>query len=125
MDKDEIELRGMVLAGKVRIAELEARLAEERNTWRQTAEELPGIGRHVALVCTDRYWNTPEGVPDACVSTTGYLSEAHGRKYWSVFGERGMELDAFDLWALIPTPEELGAADRQALAGGEGDDVFE
>lgn len=67
--------------------------------WVKVSETLPEKHQYVLLVA-DRYWNTPEGVPDMKVTAAGYLSE-FGHLYWRVFGERGKALDAFTHWCAI------------------------
>ena len=68
--------------------------------WIKIKERLPEKHQYVLLLA-DRYWNTPDGVPDMKVTASGYLAE-HGTLYWSVFGERGFDLDAFTHWMPIP-----------------------
>ena len=68
--------------------------------WIDCKERLPEIGQYVILLA-DRYWNVPEGIDDMRVTATGYLNK-HGSLYWSVFGERGFDIDAFTHWMPIP-----------------------
>lgn len=68
--------------------------------WISTKDLMPEINEYV-LLKADRYWNVPDGVPDMQVTATGYLTD-FGGKYWFVFGERGMKLDAFTHWVPIP-----------------------
>lgn len=68
--------------------------------WIDVNHQLPEKGQYVILLA-DRYWNVPDGIDDMKVTATGYLNE-HGSLYWSVFGERGFNLDAFTHWMLIP-----------------------
>jgi hypothetical protein len=83
----------------LRVAELE----KEMN-WINCKDRLPEPLTYVLLLA-DRYWNTPEGVPDMKVAAVGYLENRHGT-YWSVFGERGMNIEAFTHWLPIPEEEE-------------------
>lgn len=69
--------------------------------WIPVSEMLPEIGVQVVLMA-DRYWNVPSDIQDMKVTATGYLSDIHGHKYWSVFGERGSELNAFTHWFELP-----------------------
>ena len=68
--------------------------------WIDVRENLPEKGQYVLLLA-DRYWNVPDGVPDMKVTASGYLAE-FGRLFWSVFGERSLDLDAFTHWMPIP-----------------------
>lgn len=75
--------------------------------WIKIKDRLPEKHQYVLLLA-DRYWNTPDGVPDMKVTASGYLAE-HGKLYWSVFGlywsvfgERGFDIDAFTHWMPIP-----------------------
>jgi len=68
--------------------------------WIKIKDRLPEKHQYVLLLA-DRYWNTPDGVPDMKVTASGYLAE-HGTLYWSVFGERGFDIDAFSHWMPIP-----------------------
>jgi len=75
-------------------------LAPCYGAWIDVKEQLPEKGAYVILLA-DRYWNVPKGFDDMKVTATGYLNE-HGQLYWSVFGERGFDLDAFTHWMPIP-----------------------
>lgn len=68
--------------------------------WTSCKDTLPEKHQYVLLLA-DRYWNVPDGVPDMKVTAVGYLAE-HGTLYWSVFGERGFDIDAFTHWMPIP-----------------------
>lgn len=72
--------------------------------WTPIKERLPDKHRYVFLLA-DRYWNTPDGVPDMKVSACGYLND-FGSLHWSVFGERGFDLDSFTHWMYVPETEE-------------------
>ena len=77
---------------------------QKGSEWVKVTDRLPEKHQYVLLI-TDRYWNTPEGVPDMNVSAVGYLEDFYIRSdqlYWSIFGERGMDLDAFEYWMPIP-----------------------
>ena len=72
--------------------------------WIKIKDRLPEKHQYVLLLA-DRYWNTPVGVPDMKVTASGCLAEhgtLHGTFYWSVFGERGFDIDAFTHWMPIP-----------------------
>lgn len=69
--------------------------------WVSTKDAMPEIHEYVLLMA-DRYWNTPEDVPEMKVTATGYLQDYNNGLFWSVFGERGMDLDAFTHWMPIP-----------------------
>jgi len=73
---------------------------EDATKWIAVKDSLPKKWQYVLLLA-DRYWNTPDGVPDMKVTASGYLAE-HGNLYWSVFGERGLDIDAFTHWMPIP-----------------------
>ena len=92
-------------------AEAERDALRERYRWRDVREELPEPGRQALLMTTDRFWNVPDGVPEANVTATGYLSMPYqndGSVYWAVFGERGMEIDAFTHWRYCDDGPEEG-----------------
>ena len=72
--------------------------------WTRIKDKLPNHGQQVALITTRRFWNVPDGVPDAHVTATGYLAETSGRNYWAIFGERGMELNDFTHWMPLQNP---------------------
>lgn len=79
-------------------------------TWIDVKEQLPEKGQYVILLA-DRYWSVPEGFNDMKVTATGYLDE-FGHLYWSVFGERALELDAFTHWMPIPAaPNNMEKSD--------------
>ena len=73
--------------------------------WCPVAKNLPEPGRQVVLINENRFWNTPDGVQEANVTAAGYLAYSHTNPYWSIFGERGMELNAFTHWCYLPNPE--------------------
>ena len=68
--------------------------------WIKIKDRLPEKHQYVLLLA-DRYWSTPDGVPDMKVTASGYLAE-HVKLYWSVFGEQGFDIDAFTHWMPIP-----------------------
>lgn len=74
--------------------------AKAAGEWISTTDLMPEINEYV-LLKADRYWNTPDGVPDMKVTATGYLAD-FGGLYWSVFGERGLTIDSFTHWMPIP-----------------------
>lgn len=73
----------------------------EESGWIAIKDTLPEKHQYVFLLA-DRYWNTPDGVPGMKVTAAGYLAW-NGKSYWSVFGERGFDIDAFTHW--MPVPE--------------------
>ena len=69
--------------------------------WISVKDRLPDKKQYVFLLA-DRYWNTPDGVEDMLVTASGYLSTNGNELYWSVFGERGLALEAFTHWFAVP-----------------------
>lgn len=69
--------------------------------WISTKDAMPEKHEYVLLMA-DRYWNTPEGVPEMKVTATGYLEDYGHELFWSVFGDRGMPLASFTHWMPIP-----------------------
>lgn len=76
----------------------------EMYEWINIKDKLPDIGHQVVLITTERFWNTPKGIPDANVTATGYLSKCGDTLYWSIFGERGMDINAFTHWMPLQNP---------------------
>ena len=72
--------------------------------WISVEDRLPERHQYVVLMA-DRFWNTPDGVPDMKVAAVGYLAGGE-QPYWSVFGERGFLLNAFTHWMPLPNPSE-------------------
>lgn len=78
--------------------------------WISIKDRMPEKHQYVVLLA-DRYWNTPDGVPEMKVTATGYLT-IFGVEYWSIFGGRCMDLDAFTHWMLLPdAPEQEESQD--------------
>ena len=71
--------------------------------WISVKDDMPEKHEYVLLMA-DRYWSSPEGVPDMKVTVTGYLQEYGSGLFWSVFGELGMDLDSFTHWMPLPEP---------------------
>ena len=69
--------------------------------WIPVGERLPEIGQSVALVHVHR-WEACGGDMERNVHDTGYLSEIHGQKFWSVRGERAQSVSAFTHWMPLP-----------------------
>jgi hypothetical protein len=72
--------------------------------WIKVADRLPDIGEQVVLITTDSYWYVPDGVPEANVTATGYRADCGAFEYWAIFGERGMDLNAFTHWMPLQNP---------------------
>ena len=77
-------------------------------TWISVEERLPEIGQMVVLMDINRYANNGElKVDNEHVVQAGYLNEFR-TKYWSVYGERSLCLDAFTHWQPLPSPPKEG-----------------
>ena len=74
--------------------------------WISVKDRLPELGIIVALMdCTTYRNNGDMKMNNPHVVQAGYLNE-FGGGYWSVYGERGMEIDAFTHWMPLPEPPE-------------------
>ena len=72
--------------------------------WINIKDRLPELGIIVALMDFNRYRNDGDvEVNNPNVVQAGYLNH-FGSDYWSVYGERGLEVDAFTHWMLLPDP---------------------
>lgn len=72
--------------------------------WISVNDRLPPFNKYVACINTDTLENTG-GAFDACVHQCAYLSNSFGEgihKFWSVYGQRGLCLDAFTHWYPLP-----------------------
>ena len=86
---------------EVRIAELEAKLAEVPR-WISVKDRLPPLYKTVALLNDDRWMNTGNDEFDTNWYGAGWLSE-FGQQFWSVIGEtRSMTLDSVTHWMPLP-----------------------
>ncbi len=68
--------------------------------WISMSDAMPELHEYVLLLA-DRWWNTPDGVPEMKVTAVGYLADSGG-EYWSILGERGMALNSFTDWMPMP-----------------------
>ena len=89
------------LEAEIESLRFELEVLKRRASWTSVQEKLPGKGEYVLLI-TDRYWNTHDGVPDMHVAAVGYLDDYGTGNFWSVLGERGMEVNSFTHWMKIP-----------------------
>lgn len=71
--------------------------------WLRVKDTLPELNQHVALMCIDRIQNTGDNEMNLPVAQCGYMSE-HSGKYWSVYGERALNISAFTHWFPLPSP---------------------
>lgn len=72
--------------------------------WINIDDRLPELHKHVALMDTNRYANNGSlTLENEHVVQVGFLND-WGEKYWSVYGERGMSLNAFTHWHPLPEP---------------------
>ena len=71
--------------------------------WVSVNDHLPPFNKYVACINVDSIENT-DGAFDTCVHQCAYLSNfGEGiHKFWSVYGQRGMCLDAFTHWCHLP-----------------------
>jgi len=88
---------------------------KEAAAWVPISQRLPGINMLVALADWSTYQNDPSG--EYPVSRTGHLAE-FGGKYWSCYGERAMNLDAFTHWLPLPT-DPTALATQPETGGGD------
>jgi len=69
--------------------------------WNKVENGLPELHQPVVCINVDHYENTG-GDWDRNVQDCVYLSELHGRKYWSKCGERAISLDYYTHWMPLP-----------------------
>jgi hypothetical protein len=69
--------------------------------WISVDDRLPEDGLMVALMDKNRYTNNPINIKNEHVVQCGYINDFHGR-YWSIYGERAMEIKSFTHWCELP-----------------------
>ena len=77
--------------------------------WIPVGEALPPFNTYVACINVNTYENTG-GAFDTPIHQCAYLSNSFGEgihKYWSVYGSRGLCLDAFTHWTPLPDASDL------------------
>jgi hypothetical protein len=74
---------------------------QAQGAWVDVQVTLPELERPVFLVDMNRLENTGTEGPRRHVQMAGYLNEFGGH-YWSVYGQRGMNLSAFTHWCYAP-----------------------
>ena len=72
-----------------------------KSGWISIEDRMPDRYQYILLV-NDRYWNAPDEMGGPHVAAVGYLDEIGGQQYFSIFGERGMEIESFTHWMPIP-----------------------
>ena len=79
-------------------------LVREHDGWVSVAERLPRYGQMVALIDIERYANNGDiKVDNEHVNMCGYLHN-FGSDYWSIYGDRGTQVNAFTHWRPLPSP---------------------
>ena len=78
--------------------------ARNGNEWIQVSEKLPDEHRKVALMDCNSYENQPDEVSNPHVVQAGYLTNIHGQQFWSIYGERGLNVNSFTHWMPLPEP---------------------
>ena len=72
--------------------------------WISVKDRLPELHIVVALMdCTSYRNNGNQEVNNPHVVQAGHLTH-FGGNYWSVYGERGLEVDSFTHWMPLPEP---------------------
>ena len=90
-----------IIRGLLEVLEDEGYYKAGKSGWISIKDRMPDRHQYILLVA-DRYWNAPDAMGHPHVAAVGYLDEIGGQQYFSIFGERGMEIDSFTHWMPIP-----------------------
>ena len=82
----------------------------EAVAWVPVSKRLPDLHQSVALLNVSRWENCSF---DRNVHQCGYLEDYGSGPFWSVYGERGVMLDAHTHWTSLPAAPSAGTPEEK------------